>query len=408
MQIITVIGGGASGLIAAIYAARNNNKVVILEKRNICGKKILVTGNGKCNFWNEDQNISHYHSTTIANLYKINTIKNRKEILSFFDKLGIIPYIKNGYYYPYSKEATTIRKVLLEEIKKLKIEIKNDFKVDKIIKKENLFYINPEKENFKTDKVILATGSLAYYNDIDANIGYDIAKSFGHNIIKPLPALVQLTAAEEFLSDWRGARSDVMLSLYSNNKKIKEETGEILLTDYGISGICVFNISSIATRLLDEGRSVSVEINFIPWYKGDDFISWLDNRTKKVKNMPIEIVLEGFLNSKIVNTILKIVKVAKNENWKELTLEKKKKIANLIYKFNLKIISTKTFKEAQVCSGGVKLDEIIPETMESKKEKGLYIIGEILDVDGDCGGYNLSFAFISGMLAGKSAGEFHD
>lgn len=195
------------------------------------------------------------------------------------------------------------------------------------------------------------------------------------------------------------------VALYDGEEQMKEEEGEILLTDYGVSGICIFNLSSIAARILDKKEFVNIRINFVPWLQEESLVSWLDERIEEIANMKIDGFLEGFLNSKLVSVILNISKISKDKYWKDLTNNEKELLANNIQNFNLKITGTKSFREAQVSSGGVDLNEINPLTMESKKEKGLHLAGEILDVDGDCGGYNLSFAFISGMLAGKSVGN---
>lgn len=404
MKTIAIIGGGASGLIAASVAARNNNKVIVFEKRSICGKKILVTGNGRCNYWNSDQDMKHYYSNNKEVLEKINTDDNRREVLNFFDRLGIIPYIKNGYYYPYSKEASTVKNALLEEAIRNNVEIVTNFTVKNVKKENGVFIINQKEENIKVDSVILATGSLAYYKDEEAKIGYEIAKSFGHDIVKVLPSLVQLKAEGAFFKEWAGIRSDVIITINSGDEKLKEEEGEILLTDYGISGICVFNISGIAARLIDGKKDVVVKINFIPWYEENNFVTFLDDRQKKVTNLTIGQLLEGFLNSKLVKVLLKLTGISRDKYWQELSNVEKELIVNSIQDFSLKITGTNSFDKAQVCSGGVRLSEINPYTMESKKEKGLYIIGELLDVDGDCGGYNLGFSFLSGIIAGKSVG----
>ncbi len=401
MKKIVIIGGGASGLTAASFIPPNN-KVLLLEKRNSCGKKILVTGNGRCNYWNENQDLKYYHSENNEVLGLINTIENRNLVLNFFDSLGIVPYVKNGYYYPYSREASTIRNALLEQVIRNNVEIVNDITVTKIMKNGEKFTIITDKSNIEADCVILATGSLAYYKDNDSNIGYNIAKSFGHTIVKVLPSLVQLKTDQKFVKDWAGVRSDAVVTVLNNGKKLKSEEGEILLTDYGISGICVFNISGLVAKLLDNKEEVTVSINFVSWYKEGNFLSWLEIRDKKVTNITVLEFLEGFLNSKLTKLILKLSNVSNNCYWKDLNVSQKERIVSYIENFNVKITATNSFDKAQVCSGGVKLNEIDPLTMESRKVKDLYIVGEMLDVDGDCGGYNLSFAFMSGMLAGKS------
>jgi len=407
MKTIAVIGGGASGVVAAIYAS-NNNKVILIEKNENCLKKILVTGNGKCNYWNSNQDISFYHSENMELIKNINTYENRKEVLYFFERIGIVPYIKNGYYYPYSKTATAIKEALLLQLKLSNVEVKNNYLVKEIKKENNKFIIDNGKEKIIADKVIITTGSPAYYKDDTSNIGYDIAKKFGHNIVKLLPSLVQLKMEEKYLKDWAGIRCDAVVRLYSDNNFIKEEEGEILLTDYGISGICVFNISGYASKLLDRKENVNVCINFIPWYKENNFLSWMDKRNSLVSNRKINELLEGFLNYKLVNVLLKVSNIDKGKYWNELTFDEKNRLIENINNFKVNIIGTNSFDKAQVCSGGVNTLEINYNTMESLLEKGLYFAGEIVDVDGDCGGYNLSFAWISGLIAGRSAGDNSD
>jgi len=406
MGRIAVIGGGAAGILAAIYASKNN-KVILIEKNDNCGKKILVTGNGKCNYWNSDQSITHYNSENIKFVEEVNTEENQKEILSFFEKIGIVPLIKNGYYYPFSGTANAIKSALLKELKLSNVEIINNYLVKKITKQNNQFIIEGNTK-IKVDKVILATGSLAYYKDENSNIGYNIAKSFGHKIVKLLPSLVQLKGNENYFKEWMGIRTNAIVSLYEENKFIKQDEGELHLTDYGISGICVFNISGIAAKLLDSNKNIKVIINFVPWYKEDNFVNWLDERNKIVKNRQLDEFLEGFLNYKLVHTILKITKIEKTKTWNALTQNEKEKIANNLQNFNLKITGTNSYDKAQVCSGGISTNEINPKTMESLKTKGLYFAGEIIDVDGECGGYNLTFAWESGMIAGKNAGVIND
>lgn len=403
MKTIAIIGGGASGLIASIYASKNNN-VILIEKNENCAKKILVTGNGKCNYWNSDQELKHYHSSNIDFIDKVNTEENQKEILKFFEKIGIVPFIKNGYYYPFSGTASSIKSALLLQAKINNVEIKEDCLVNEISKNNNTFCIKTNKGTIIVDKVILATGSLAYYKDEHSNIGYEIAKKFGHTIIKVLPSLVQLKGEEKYFKDWMGIRNNVEISLYEETKFVKKEEGEILLTDYGISGICVFNISGEAAKLLDKKKNVKVKINFVPWIK-EDLIEWMNKRNFIVQERKIDELLEGFLNYKLVHVLLKIANIDKNKKWSNLTIKEQNELIEKLQNFTLNITGTNSFDKAQICSGGIDTQEINPKTMESLIVKGLYFAGEIIDVDGDCGGYNLSFAWQSGMIAGRSAGD---
>lgn len=399
MEHIVVIGGGASGLISAIYAKKNTNKVTILEKNQICGKKILVTGNGKCNYWNSDQNLEHYHSINNDLLEEIITEDNKKEVLNFFDRLGIIPKIKNGYYYPFSNQATTIKNALIKEVIRKKIDIKQDFLVTELNKNVDGFIIKGSIESIKADKVIIATGSKAAPKTGSDGFGYKLLKKFNHNIIPPLPALVQLKTMGDYLKEWKGIRTDVKVSLYENNQFIKEESGEIQLTDYGISGICVFNLSRYISIGLSKNKKEEIRINFLPF---------LDSQKENISalfknNYPIKDQLEGILNNKLVNIILKQSNIKENQPYSDLSPHEQNTLKENLTAFKVTVIGTNSFEQAQVCTGGIPLTEINTTTMESNIIKNLYIVGELLDVDGDCGGYNLGFAWISGILAGKGS-----
>ena len=399
MKDIVIIGGGASGLTAAIFAAKKGQKVTIIERNNTCGKKILITGNGKCNYWNEDQNLTHYHSSNKECLSEIINEKTNKEVLSFFDSLGIIPEIKNGYYYPFSNQATAIKNALITEVQNLNIKILYNITVTEIIKKDN-FIINPNKENIEAQKIIITTGSKACPKTGSNGIGYTLAKSLGHQIVPVYPALVQLRGHETYFKKWAGIRTDAIITLYEDGQKIKEETGQIQLTDYGLSGICIFNLSSHVSKNIQKHEE-KISINFTPWIK-ENPENWLINQNKKVKNRNIEELLEGFLNYKLIPIILKESGINQIKHLDNLSQTEITKLAKNLTDFQVKITGTNTFNEAQVCTGGIPLTEINLKTMESLKVKNLYFSGEILDVNGDCGGYNLSFAWTTGMLAGKN------
>ena len=406
MKKILIIGAGASGLISAIYAKKTGNEVTLIEKNEICGKKILATGNGRCNFWNEDQNLNHYRSSNYEKLEEVLNEKNQKEILSFFKKIGIEPKIKNGYYYPYSNQAISIQKALISEAEKQGVNIKTNSEVTDIIKKNEKFEtIINEQNKIISDIVILSVGSKAAPKTGSDGFGYKICKQFGHTINKPLPALVQLKAEESFLKDWAGIRADVSVKLYENGKEIADEIGEIQLTNYGISGICVFNLSGRAAKGLDENKKECVRINFLDGLKirnENQFINWMNSRNRILENRNLTEALEGVLNIKLVNILLKLSNINPCEKWDNLTESQKNKIAQNIVKFKLNITGTNSFDKAQVCTGGVPIEEIDLKTMQSKKEHGLFITGETLDVDGDCGGYNLEWAWITGMIAGSN------
>ena len=394
---IVIIGGGASGLVAAITASKNkNNKVTLIEKNQTLGKKILATGNGKCNYYNSDQNLSHYNSTNNDLIKEIITKENLKEVEDFFSSLGIIPKIKNGYYYPFSNQATTIKNALVREVEK-NTKVLLETTVEKINKIENKFKVKTNNGVIECDKVIIATGSKASPKTGSTGEGYNFLKDFNHTIIDVNPALVQLKTKGNFLKDWTGIRTDVEVSLYINNKNIKSDQGEIQLTNYGVSGICIFNLSRFVPIALNNNDKVEVKINFLP------FTSTPEELLKElINNNSINDILEGILNNKLVAVILNKSSINKNKKYNELSIKEKETLIENLTNFTLEVIGTNSYEECQVCSGGVPLTEINTKTMESKIVNNLHIVGELLDVDGDCGGYNLTFAWVTALLAGKS------
>ena len=412
MKDVVIIGGGASGLITAIYAAKNGNKVTILEKNKTCGKKILITGNGKCNYWNSNQSLNNYHTNNKDILEKILTSDNQQEVLNFFTSIGIIPRIKDCYYYPYSNQATSIQTALIKEAELQGIEIITETEVYDIKKENDSFIINTSNGIYNGNKTVLSTGSKASPKTGSDGLGYKLAASFGHNVIEPLPALVQLKANTSFLKEWHGIRSDVSVSLLENNILIDTQIGEIQLTDYGVSGICIFCLSGQVSRGLSLNKKEQISINFMHPFnlnKKEDFIKWMDERNNLVKNRSVSDLLDGLLNYKLINLILKLSKIDRNLSWNKLSIQERLLLGNYLTNFKLDIISTNSFDSSQTCTGGIPLTEINPQTMGSIKTKDLYLTGELLDVDGNCGGYNLTFAWITGYLAGTNIkGENND
>ena len=400
MNKVVIIGGGVSGMISAILASTNHS-VTILEANDKCGKKILLTGNGKCNYWNQDITIQNYHSSDMDIVKKIITLENQKEVLDLLANIGIYPKIKNGYYYPYSNQASSVRNLLLLELERRKVAILYDFKVEEIVKKENGFLIKSKDQEICADQVILSTGSKACPKTGSDGSGYLLAESLGHTIHMISPALVQLIGKYTCFKEWDGVRCESKVSLYAGEEKVEEDTGEIQLTDYGISGIVTFNISGSASYYLANNKKVEARINFVPWLE-NTFYDFFTNRNQEIPNHTIEELLESIIPYKLMHVILKKASINKDDNWDHLTETKKQTLASYMENFPLEIVATNDYQKAQVCRGGVSLREINPFTMESTIVPNLYLVGELLDVDGRCGGFNMAFAFISGYLAGRS------
>ena len=404
MQRIVIIGAGASGLMTAITSKTISNEVILLERNSEVGKKILATGNGRCNYWNSDQFLTNYHSTTKNLLSKIVTETNCQEVQNIFTKLGIVPKIKSGYYYPSSNQATSIRNALLTACQEKGVLIKTSSYVTNVKKEDNFFIIETQTETIKADILVIATGAKASPKTGSDGNGYILAKNFNHTIIEPFPALVQLKTTGSFLKTWSGVRTDVKVFSREDNNIIGVEEGELQLTDYGVSGICIFNLSSHIARGLSQNKKEELIINFLPFIEGS-VKDWLEEREKYIIKTTISKQLESILNYKLVQVILNKSKITPDTYYENLTETEKTTLLKNLTNFTITITGTNSFDSAQVTSGGIPLTEINVETMESNLVKNLYFSGEILDVDGNCGGYNLGFAWLTGLIIGRSIGD---
>jgi len=403
---VIIIGAGASGIVSSIFAKKSNNKVIVLERNDKSLKKLLMTGNGRCNYMNEEYNTSKYHSDDIDIVDKIISSNNIEMVKEFFDSIGVIPKIKNGYYYPYSNQAVTIKNMLEEKAISLGVEIKYNSLVTDINKVNDKFEVICNDEKMYCDNLVIATGSKAYPITGSDGLGYNFLSKFNHTIVDVVPSLVQLTSDFKYLKLWDGVRSDVVLELFEDDKYIATESGEIQLTNYGVSGICVFNLSHYVTRGI-KNHKYTISINFVPFI--DTLITpWMDNYSKKNINKNLYQLLEGLLNTKLIDIILKVSNIDGNRYYNDLSNDEKLVLCKNLKGLKINIIGHKDFDNSQICSGGVKLSEIDYNTFESKLVSNLYITGELLDMNGVCGGYNLTTCWISGILSGQSIGDKYD
>ena len=391
---VCIVGGGAAGMIAAIMAARNHAAVTILEHNEKTGKKLLATGNGRCNLTNEKQEKMCYHSEHPELLWDILQNFPFEQTLDFFEKIGIYPVSKNGYFYPSSMQASSVQEVLEMEARFLKVKIKCKEHVKEIkvsdTKENPRFSVVTETWQYPADAVILACGSQASEIDGADGSGYTLAKQLGLKVINPLPALVPLKGKGNYFSKWAGTRIYGKIYLQSQNKIVQTEEGELQLTDYGISGIPVFQLSGLAAKLLQHQHSVTLMLDFLPDVTPKELEELLLKRKELCPYKTTKELCIGLFPKKLI----------------EVLVDKKTDLSTLaekIKKFSMEIVGTKPFSNAQVCQGGVSLEEISPKTMECKKIPGLYLTGELLDADGICGGYNLQWAWSSGACAGKEA-----
>ena len=402
---VIIVGGGASGLVAAISAARNGVNVTIIEQKDRLGKKILSTGNGKCNLTNEYMELECFRGDDTSIVSNILDQFGYKETCDFFESLGVILKNRQGYIYPISDQATTILDVLCMEVEHLNVKVVLNESVASISRNKKGFTVKTSSSTYYGESVILATGGKASPVLGSDGSGYGIAKSFGHKISPVVPALVQLQGKGNFFKSISGVRTNATVSIYVDGDLQGKDTGELQLTNYGISGIPVFQISRYAAKALHQKKSVKAEIDFLPTLSMEELSSYIEQRKQFHSHKKIGEFFVGMFHSKLIDLFLKIAKVDSKTYVKDVTERQWQIILKLIKSFFVEIEGTNPFEQAQVCAGGVKTTEINADTLESLLENDLYLTGELLDVDGICGGYNLQWAWATGFIAGKNAAK---
>ncbi len=399
---IGIIGGGASGMTAAIFAsADKTSEVVIFEAKDTPGKKINGTGNGKCNFTNDNMDIKFYRGTDPGFAsFALKSFTN-ETAKAFFTSMGIRPKEKNGgYIYPNSEEASSVSEALRLTCENSKVRFV--FEKVKSLKKENdIFLINGQP----FDKAIIACGSFANMKDVTDFNGYDLVKNMKHRITPLYPSLCQIRCGEKFFKTINGVRTEADIKVMVEGKEKAFETGEILFTDYGVSGIPAFQVSRFCAEALGRSKKVEIRLNLMPQMTEQEVRSEIKNRMSGIikKGRTVEQAMIGLLNHKLNYVLLNLSGFQPTGGIKDITEEKTERLIKNLTDFRLQVVGTNDFSYAQVVAGGVDTREINCETMESKIVPGLYFAGEIIDIDGTCGGYNLQWAWSSGALAGVNA-----
>lgn len=416
MNNVIVVGGGASGLTAAIFAAENGNRVTILEHKDRVGKKILMTGNGKCNLTNMSDFHQKYYSSdepSLKKIYDTFVTFGAGDTRTFFERLGLYTKEKrDGGVYPASEQASAVLDVLRSACIQLGVQTVTNCKVQTITPQKSggavsaiLLEEDGKKKpiTFSYDKLILAAGGAAAPKSGSDGSGYQLAKSIGHRIIKPLPALVQLRCDGKFFKAVSGVRAQAGLTLYIDSVKASYEEGELQLTDYGISGIPVFQFSRLAARALDNQKRCEVGINFLTYVdkKDRDFFVEKNTDMQSCGYKTVEELLYGMVHKKIAVIICRKNKVGAGIKVSEAGKRTVRDCILELFDFRVRVTGTNPFENAQVCSGGVELCEV-DETFASKRCNDVFIVGELLDCDGICGGYNLQWAWATGAIAGKN------
>lgn len=405
---IAVIGAGASGMVAAIQAARMSAQVSIYEKNDRVGRKILSTGNGKCNFSNEKMSTDFYCGSGIILVDAIYKAFGVKETKAFFAGLGMRIKDRDGYLYPASGQASTVLDVLRYELERLSVNIHTDRQVADLNADPGGKGITVETKSGlkeKYDAVIIACGGKAAPKTGSDGQGFALAKKLGHHIVPVVPALTALRCSEDFYKRVAGVRCDANLTLYIDGQPVRSDTGELQWTDYGISGIPVFQISRDAAYGMLKHRTVMVKINLMPDYTDDEAyrLYWME-RWERQGGQTMEQFVTGLVNKKIGLLFLKLAGIRETERAEDVSHACRDKLEKLYRSLTVSVCGTNSFDQAQVSAGGVDCHEVT-DTLESRIVPGVFFAGEILDIDGICGGYNLQWAWSSGSVAGWAAAE---
>ncbi len=403
---VIVIGAGASGLMAAITAAKADASVLVLNHHSVPGKKILSTGNGKCNFTNSRQDASCYRSDDPEVVAEAFAKFSFEDTIAFFEKIGVYAKERDGYYYPLSGQASTIRESLLAEAEHEGVEIQNDIDISDVTVEDGVFHIALRSDEFDTRQCILATGGKSAPKTGSDGSGYLFAMGLGHSVKNPLPALVPLTSKEKWLRRTAGVRCDGSVTLIVEEEEVASDRGELQFTEEAVSGIPVFQVSRYASIALAEHKRVEARLDFFPDREREELSGFLLGLADRLGSyMSWYQILCGLCNQKLAAMLcdrLDLAFAPAHQYSRESGKEQAAQIAVLLKETVLPISGTSSMEHAQTTCGGVPLREI-DSNMQSKLVPGLYFAGEILNVDGICGGYNLQWAWTSGYLAGRHA-----
>ena len=452
MQDCVIIGGGAAGMAAAIAAKRSGaQSVLLIEKNDSLGKKLKQTGNGRCNFTNRNMQASCFRSESPSFIEAFLKEFSYEDSLRFFHSVGVLEKLRGDYVYPHSDQAKSLVFSLENAMRELGVErmcstevkairnsgnkekplfeisccteeelkkekalkpgkafgkekfLKDDkvFKAEKNLKQERTFKIQAKK-------LLLCTGGLAMPSSGSTGEGYRFAEALGHTVLSPFPSLCPIYTEEKFVKAWAGVRVDTELSLFEGEKLLFRDRGELQCTEYGISGIVVFQCSRLVHELLEKNGKAMLSLSFFPEFKEEEFLSFLLKRKEERSAQYGRDFLLALLPDKLVSVLFQKAQFPVEKTLSEISKEKIRELCSLLFHFSFKASKIADFTKAQCTAGGVSVSEVYPETMESKLCPNLYFAGEILDVDGLCGGYNLHFAFGSGILSGRAMGRRND
>ncbi len=403
---VLVVGGGAAGMTAAVSAKRLGADVTILEKNPRVGKKILATGNGRCNYTNINTDINYYHGNNPKFAYSVLSNFTVEDTIRFFEKLGIQHKVEDlGKVFPMSDQASSILDVFLYELNELGVNTICDSFVKDIAREKNGFAIKLESgKEYRGDRVIIAAGGKAMPSSGSDGSGYDLAKKLGHTVTDIFPALVQIMLEGSLFRRIEGVKFVGAAEIIHNNNSVAKDKGDILFANYGVSGPPILQISRKAGELLNEGKEAYLKITIMDMMPKEELRRIIKKRFQTGSKKPVDFSLVGLINKRLIPVVLKEAGINEHKRPSAgLSAREQEKIIDILTDWRFRIRGTKGWTSAQVTAGGVDTGEIDQSTMESKLVKGLYFAGEIMDIDGQCGGFNLQWAWSSGFIAGRNA-----
>ena len=404
MTDVIVVGGGAAGMAFSILAKRKNPnlEILLIESFDRVGKKLITTGNGCCNITNSDCNITRYHGKNpqfaAAALLEFPPSKQAE----FFSSLGVlVEFEEDGRAYPMSGQASSVVDALRFSLDELGVEVLTSTCVTKIKKSSNGFIVNTEQSEYSCRSVVVACGGIAG-GKLGNESGYTLLKSLGHLILERRPSIVQLKTELTYVKQLKGIKVMANVSALDNEKKLKQEFGEVLFCDYGISGPAILQLS----RLVSFNQANQISVDFVPSFSEFDLIKMLLVRKLNLAVRPVSEFFTGFLNKRLGQVIAKYCKIDILKSVADLSEKEIEVLAHTIKDFRIATIGTTGMSNAQVTAGGADSSQFFDTTLMSKKTNGLFAIGEVLDIDGDCGGFNLSWGWASANAAANGVCKY--
>ena len=394
---VCVIGGGAAGMLAALTAAENGHRVLLLERQSRVGRKLLATGNGRCNLSNYHVSPAHYHGGAGFCDFALSQF-DVGETLQYFASLGLLTVSEaSGRIYPMSNMAGSVLDVLRYALERPEIDLQTGQTVTAVRKMPEGFSVKTETDTFSARCLILAAGGAAGSKVGGGMDGYRLAKSLGHHRTALYPSLVQLKTDPTYPRALKGVKAQCGISICRGSQMLARNSGEVLFTEYGVSGPAIFDLSRSVSA---GGSDLTCLLNFFPDWEEAEVLHWLSQRQAAMAAHEASTLLTGSCHTRLGQMICKSAGFT-NQRAAGLTRDDLRRIARQATHFALPITGTCGFDQAQVTAGGLDTSEFDPRTLQSRLVPGLYACGELLDIDGDCGGYNLQWAWSSGRLAGK-------